>query len=382
MMTDWRSSLRSDPTPWLMDNGSPAIRYRLLTELLDRPKDDPDVQAARADLLAYPPAVAYQKKQRKDGTWGGRVHGGDPRKFEASLDTVLSKLYEYGWLREMKPVQIAAKTLRPFLTAKRDLNFFEFKKVVKADARRERYYRWFLRIVALGLLVRGGYLDERCRAGIVDLLERCAAFVDDPVSRAPTEEIGASHPLIRFEAWRDDYAFLPDYYIGQVFAHSPWLLDGELVKMRLKKIFDYVLSPGYQELAPTLGLVRTAKGTFPKDFGIKLHTVDHYQKKGGVDELLVYLEMFARLGLINRYPLLMSHLEWVQSLQGKDGRWNLSTKLLSDSSRWTNQIRVEKDWRSPTRKEADMTFRMLVILRHQWERQIRMLDRRDDAYPI
>jgi len=25
---------------------------------------------------------------------------------------------------------------------------------------------------------------------------------------------------------------------------------------------------------------------------------------------------------------------------------------------------------------------MLLILRHQWERQIRMLDRRDDAYPI
>lgn len=94
------------------------------------------------------------------------------------------------------------------------------------------------------------------------------------------------------------------------------------------------------------------------------------------------LEAFARLGLINRYPLLMSHLEWLHSQQGKDGRWNLPTKLLSDSSRWTNVMRIEKDWRSPTRKEADMTFRVLLILRHQWERQIRMLDRHDDSYPI
>ena len=84
----------------------------------------------------------------------------------------------------------------------------------------------------------------------------------------------------------------------------------------------------------------------------------------------------------NRYPILMAQLEWMQSMQGKDGKWNLPTKLINDNSRWTNLLRVEKDWRSPTRKEADMTFRMLLIMRHQWERQIRMLDRRDDAYPI
>ena len=43
---------------------------------------------------------------------------------------------------------------------------------------------------------------------------------------------------------------------------------------------------------------------------------------------------------------------------------------------------VERDWRSPSRKEADLTFRMLVIIKHQWERQMRMLDRRDDGYPV
>jgi hypothetical protein len=381
-MTDWRSSLRSDPTPWLLEHGSPPIRYRVLVELLDRPREDPDVQKARAEVMAYGPATVLQRRQRKDATWGGRLHAGDSRKHQASLETGLDKLYEYGWLRETKPVQLAAKVLRPFLTTKRDMKFFEFARAVKADELRERYYRWFLRILAIGQLVRSGYADERSRAGVLEVLEMTAAFVDDPISRDPTEEIGASHPLIRHEAWRDGYTFLPDYYITQVFAHSPWLLDGEMAKMRLKKIYDFVLSPAYQRLAPGLGLVRTVKGSFLKGHGLQLQTVDHYQKKGGVDELLVYLEAFARLGLINRYPLLMAHLEWLQGQQGKDGRWNLSTKLLSDTSRWTMQMRVEKDWRSPIRKEADMTFRMLLVLRHQWERQIRMLDRRDDAYPI
>jgi len=160
------------------------------------------------------------------------------------------------------------------------------------------------------------------------------------------------------------------------------LLDGEMAKMRLKKVFDYVLSPVYQRLAPELGLVRSDKGSSVKGHGIKVYSVDHYQKKGGLDELLVLLELFGRLGLINRYPLLMSHLEWLQAQQGKDGRWVLATKLISESSRWTHLMRIEKDWRSPTRKDADVTFRILLILRHQWRRQIRMLDRRDDVYPI
>ena len=381
-MTDWRSSLRADPTPWLLENAAAPIRYRVLTELLDRGKDDPDVQEARQEMLAYAPALQLARKQRKDGTWGGKIHAGDPRKFELSLENSMIKLFEYGWLRETKPVQIGAKTLRSFLTVKRDLKFFEFARVVKADERRDRYYRWFLRILTLGLLVRAGYFDEKCRSGVLDLLEQVSAFVDNPISRSPTEEIGAAHPLIRADAWRNGYPFLPDIYIARVFAHSAWLLEGEMAKMRLKKIFDYILSDTYQSLVPELGLVRTAKGSFAKGSGITLRSVDHYQKKGSLDELLVHLEVFARLGLINRYPLLMSHLEWLHSQQGKDGRWNLSTKLLSDSSRWTNLLRIEKDWRSPTRKEADMTFRILLILRHQWEREIRMLDRRDDAYPI
>jgi hypothetical protein len=128
--------------------------------------------------------------------------------------------------------------------------------------------------------------------------------------------------------------------------------------------------------------VRTAKGSFVKGSGLRLRSIDDYAKNGGLDELIVNLELLARLGLVNRYPLLMAHLEWIHGQQGKEGRWNLPTKLLNESSRWTAMMRLEPDWRSPVRKEADLTFRMLVILKHQWERQVRMLDRRDDGYPF
>jgi hypothetical protein len=381
-MTDWKSSLRYDPIPWLLDNACAPIRYRVLTELLDLRADDPKVLEVRKEVLAYPIARQLERTQRRDGTWGGSIGAGDPRRYHPSLENGMLRLLEFGLDREAKVVRNAAKTLRLFMTNKKDLKFFEFAKSIKADEKRERYYRRFLRILALGLLIRAGYTEDRSRLTVLELLESTGGFVDDPVSRNPVEEIGASLPLIRAEAWRSDYPFLPDLYILRVFAFSPWLLEGELAKMRLKKVFDYVLSPRYQELAPELGLVRTAKGAFVKGNGIKLYPIEHYQKHGQVDELLTPLELFARLGLINRYPLLMSHLEWLQSQQGKDGHWNLSTKMIHDSSRWTTLLRIEKDWRSPTRKESDLTFRMLLLLKNQWERQIRMLDRRDDGYPI
>ena len=381
-MTDWKSSLRSDPTPWLLECACAPIRYRVLTELLERGPEDPDVKRVRAEMLDYAPAVKLSKKQRKDGTWGGAIHAGEPRKFVPSLENALLLLFEYGWGRDTRPVRNAATTLRSLLVTKKDPKFFEFAKVVKGDARRERYYRWFLRVLALGLLIRGGYQEERIRIAVLELLELAAGFVDDPVSRRPTEEIGASHPLFRSAAWKQDYLFVPDLYIARVLAYSPWLLDGELAKMRLKKIFDYVMSETYQALAPDLGLVRTAKGSFVKCHGLRLRSVDEYQKNGNLDELLVNLELLARLGLVNRYPLLMAHLEWIHAQQGKEGRWNLPTKLLNEGSRWTALLRLEQDWRSPARKEADMTFRMLLILKYQWERQVRMLDRRDDGYPF
>lgn len=381
-MTDWKSSLRNDPIPWLFENACPPIRLRILTELLDRPKDDPAVVEARKESLAYAPALKLQRTQRKDGTWGGRVSAGEPKKAEASLESGLTLLYEMGWARDTKPVKAGAATLRTFLTQKRDLKFFEFAKVVKADEKRERYYRWHLRILALGLLIRGGYEDARSRTAVLELLDMTSGFVDDPVSRSPVEEIGASHPLIRASAWKRDYLFLPDEHILRVFAESPWLLDGELAKMRLKKIVDYVMTDGYQRLAPELGLVRTAKGAFLRGGGIRMRPVDWYQKHGNLDELLVHMELFARLGLLNRYPQMMAHLEWLHGQQSKEGRWSFPAKGMNESSRFSAMLRLEKDWRSPARKEADLTFRILLILKFQWERQIRMLDRRDDGYPI
>jgi hypothetical protein len=50
----WTALLGADPRAWLLTCDEPAARWVTLTELLDRPRDDPARAAAHADVLADP----------------------------------------------------------------------------------------------------------------------------------------------------------------------------------------------------------------------------------------------------------------------------------------------------------------------------------------
>ena len=46
--------MTTDVIQWLLESQEPWTRYRVLLDLLDRPDDDPQVQTARAEMLAHP----------------------------------------------------------------------------------------------------------------------------------------------------------------------------------------------------------------------------------------------------------------------------------------------------------------------------------------
>jgi hypothetical protein len=382
-MPDWKSPMRADPSEWLVLNASAPIKLRLLTELHSLSPLDPNIVKLKTEVRSWAPAKAEIRYQRQDGSWGGVIHAGEGKKAERSTERVLWYYHELGWDKEVKEIKKAAKLLKSFLAQKSDVSLFEFKSQVKQDPVRERHVRWFLRIVALGLLARGGWADERrVLDSIADLLERSMAFVANPVSRKPVERVGVGLPQLRRETLQDGYCFIPDVYSLRVFAHTPVLLDSPRARNMLKRIFDYVMSPDYQDLGADMGTIRTARGPIPRGWGIQLPPIDKFLDAGALEELLYLLEQFARLGLINRYPQLMSYLEWFLAHQEKDGRWDLNAKYFGNRPNHLNWIRLDKDWKSPQRRVADVTFRLMLILRYQFERQVKMLDRGADLYGL
>jgi hypothetical protein len=65
----WRDVVRGDPIPWLSEPENPSVRYWTLTDLLGRPAEEPEVQAARAAIPSYPPVAELLAAQKQDGYW-------------------------------------------------------------------------------------------------------------------------------------------------------------------------------------------------------------------------------------------------------------------------------------------------------------------------
>ena len=65
----WQDQLRSDPIPWLLEQDNPSVRYYTLRDLLDRPANDVELTAAKAAIMARPPATTILDLQRPDGSW-------------------------------------------------------------------------------------------------------------------------------------------------------------------------------------------------------------------------------------------------------------------------------------------------------------------------
>ena len=65
----WLDTLRGDSIPWLLEPENPSVRYWTLTDILDRPADDPDVREVKAAIAQQPLVQELFARQHPDGHW-------------------------------------------------------------------------------------------------------------------------------------------------------------------------------------------------------------------------------------------------------------------------------------------------------------------------
>jgi len=89
-MSDWKSKLKADPLPWLLepDEENPGVRYFALRDLLERSADDPELIAAQADVMRTGPVPAILQAQEPDGYWVKPGPGYSP-KYRGTVWSVL-----------------------------------------------------------------------------------------------------------------------------------------------------------------------------------------------------------------------------------------------------------------------------------------------------
>jgi len=78
-LKDWSDSLKENPIPWLLERDNPSVRYFTLTEILERPGEDPEVIEAKEAIMASGPVEGILAAQYPEGFWVKPGVGYSPR---------------------------------------------------------------------------------------------------------------------------------------------------------------------------------------------------------------------------------------------------------------------------------------------------------------
>ena len=84
----WSPYLHDDPLAWLLERDNPSARYLVLTQLLGRSGEDPEVSKAQAAIVEVPPARDILEAQYPQGYWVKPDQGYSP-KYRATIWQVL-----------------------------------------------------------------------------------------------------------------------------------------------------------------------------------------------------------------------------------------------------------------------------------------------------
>jgi len=71
-MSDWKSILKADPLPWLLEEDNPSVRYFTLVDLLGLPSHNQRVVAARKAIMGKGTVPKILSMQREGGYWEKR----------------------------------------------------------------------------------------------------------------------------------------------------------------------------------------------------------------------------------------------------------------------------------------------------------------------
>jgi hypothetical protein len=75
----WKSQLRSDSLPWLLESENTGVRYLALRDLLDLSPDDKKLKSARKSAHRDGPIAHILSKMEEDGHWVRSGPGYNPK---------------------------------------------------------------------------------------------------------------------------------------------------------------------------------------------------------------------------------------------------------------------------------------------------------------
>jgi hypothetical protein len=279
----WSESLIS----WLLEVENPPIRYRTLTELLERSAEDPDVRAAKEAIAYYPPVADLLAVQKPSGHWVQR-------------DYYLPKAYGTFW---------TLIVLADMGLSKEDEHVNRGCEFIFAHQRDDGQFCRRRRIAGKGLTWEAE--AEPCtQARIVRFLIQFG-YGDDPRIHSALEWLLATQ--------RQDGMWL-----------CSWACGRGCLRATLDFLRAAILNPTYARLPSTASAAAAVCSLLMQPNMGRYHV-------GEAWSVLVYpyfgyglisaLEALAELGYTQDHPKVVAAIEYLQSRRLPDGSWPLDERV-------------------------------------------------------
>jgi len=315
-MKDWKSSLKADPTDWLLEKDNPSVRYYTLVEILDRPLDDAEVKEAKEQIMKTGIVPKILEKQKNKGYWE------DPERFYSAKykGTVwqLMILAEHWADGTDERIQNACEF---FLSHSQDLESggFAYSTSAKKGGGRHSEVIPCLTGNMVFSLMRLGYLnDPRLQRGI-EWITKYQRF-DDRIASVPT---GWPYDRLKTGCFSTHSCHMGVAKTLKALAEIPENKRSIAVKRTIEKGAEYFLlhhvfkSSHHLERIPKPGWLR---------FGFPLM----YQT-----DALELLGILTKLGYKDQR--MQEAVDILVSKQNRDGKWNLENTF---NGRY--QVNIEK----------------------------------------
>jgi hypothetical protein len=333
-MSGWKSFLKADPTGWLLEPDNPSARYFALRDILGKPEDDPEVAAARQDIMRHGTVPLILERQTGEGTWEA-PHRFYTAKYRGTVWQLIV-LAELGADGKDEKIKKACEFMLDN-AQDRESGGFSMATAVKTGGGRHSEVIPCLTGNMVFSLIRFGYLDDpRLQRGI-DWITRYQRF-DDGTDTPP-----AGWPYDKYEmCWGRHTCHMGVVKALKALAEIPPERRSAAVQKAIENGAEYMLIHHVHKRSHNLK--RMSKPGWKK-FGFPLM----YQT-----DVLEVLGILARLGYRDRR--MQEAVDLVISKQDNEGRWKLEStfngKFQADieregeQSKWItlNALRVLKQF--------------------------------------
>ena len=315
-MSDWKSLLKADPIDWLLEKNNPSVRYFTLTDILEKPGDDPVVKETKKEIMKIGVVPKVLDRQEYGGYWGNPRDFYIRSKYRGTVWQLII-LAEYGVDVRNRRIKKACEFIFKY---SQDLmsGGFSYKSSKISTGGCHNGVIPCLTGNMVWSLIRFGYLgDKRIKHGI-DFITNYQSF-DDGIDKEPK-----GWPYDKFErCWGKHTCHMGVVKTLKALAEIPANKRSKDVKNKIKKGTEYILKHHVYKRSHDLNLISKPEW-IQLGFPLMWKT-----------DILEILEILTKLGCRDRR--MQEALDLLISKQDDQGKWKLESTF---NGRF--QVNIEK----------------------------------------